>query len=472
MPFDTAAEFARPMHRRFVVVICYPSRQATLLPSLAVIAFVATLAVAGGAAFAAVPRDASETLSQLILSAQRTNRELLAARYAIDMGRARLVQAGLLPNPRVNVSIGSGYLLGNRDAYAMAVGVSQDFPMTGRILRQQDVARVDVALADAEIAEAERRLAGEVASGVYRMLIIERQINTTDALIAIDERLAKSTRNRYKAAEVSELDVNAVAIDVRRLAQERARLQTQHETQRIALNLALGRAPGSPLHLAEIPLAQESLDRIGESGTWLARRPDYAMAMLQVDRSTAEIALAKAKRWDDWSVGVGVQQDRQPVDGAPAQGNDRALNLTLTIPLSLNSRSRGLIAVAAANTDQQRARLVAQRLAIENQVASAYAAATGLGAVLSDYRKELLPVAERNVALAQKGYAQGLVTILEVVQAQRQLGDVQSSYLTTFDQYLQERVRLHVAVSDYPLLSQSGDTPREQNNGPREEPTQ
>jgi len=65
------------------------------------------------------------------------------------------------------------------------------------------------------------------------------------------------------------------------------------------------------------------------------------------------------------------------------------------------------------------------------------------------------PVAERNVGLAQKGYGQGLVTILEVVQAQRQQAELKAAALNTLDQYLQALVRLHTAVGDYRHLPDS-----------------
>ena len=421
---------------------------------------------------AAAKFSAGQTLTQMITSAQRDNKELLAARYAVDIGRAKLLQAGLLPNPRVTIGGASDFAFRDEGAYGAAVGVSQDFPMAGRILRQQDVARVDVALAQAEVADAERRIAGEVAGSVYRILIVGRQIETHDGLIAIDQRLGRATRSRFKSAEVSELDVNAVSLDLQRLTQERARLQAQHETLRIELNLTLGRAAASALNLAQIPLAAEPLAGAVDPDAALARRPDFTMAALQVDRARAEVALANAKRWDDWNIGVGIQQDRQAITGAPRQGNDRALTVTLTIPLALAGRSRGLIAAAAAATEERRARLDALKLAIENQIAAAHAATASLQALLSGYEKEVLPVAERNVALAQKGYGQGLVTILEVVQAQRQFGDLQGAYLATLDQYLQGRVRLHVALSDYPLLDLTDTTSPLHDDAVQQEATQ
>ena len=404
-----------------------------------------------------VAEDAPPTLAQLILSAQRDNKDLAAARRGIEVSDARLVQAGLLPNPRLNVSGASDFAFRGDGAYAVAMGISQDVSISGRIARQQDVGRVDVALTRAEVLDAERRLAGDVAADVYRILIADRRRENIDAAIEFDRRLARTTRIRYQAAEVSQLDVNVAALDLQRLLLDRARLQAQREALAIQLNLRLGRAPASVVDLSAIPLAVAPLPVSVDAPTALRGRPDFAVAALQVDRADAEVALARARRWDDWSIGVGVQQDRQVVDGAPHQRNDRALKVSVTVPLPLARRSRAEIATALAGVGERRARRDALQMEIESEIAAARAATAGPHAVITGYQKDVLPVAKSNATLAARGYAQGLVPLIDVAQAQRQLSDLQNAYLGSLDDYLQSVVRLHVAVGDYPLLDRTQD---------------
>lgn len=402
-------------------------------------------------AHAETPLGSALTLAQLIEVAERDNKDLQTARYAIDIGRARLLQSGALPNPRVNFTGASDFAFKSDGEYAASVGISQDFPIAGRILRQKDVARIDIELVRAEIADAERRLAGDVASSVYRVLVVDRQVRVRDDLTVIDERLAKAARSRFRAAEVSELDVNAISLDLQRLRQEQVQLQAERSRLLLTLNQLLGRPAGAPLTIREPLPAVDALPVLdAQQEKALGSRPDLRLAQLQIDRAQADIALAKAKRWEDWTVGVGVQQDRQSVDGAPSQSFDRALNLNLTIPLSLKNRTRGLIAEAEVSAEQAKARVEALKLDIANQVATAYAEASTLQHVYDSYQRELLPVTERNVALAQKGYGQGLISIVEVVQAQRQQGDLNTASLNALDQYLQAIARLRTAVGDYP----------------------
>lgn len=399
------------------------------------------------------------TLPQLIELARQENKDLQVARYAVEIGQARLVQAGRYTNPRLEVAGSDDFLFKNDGEYNGAIGLSQEFPIAGRILRQQDVARVDVALAEAEIKEAERCLAGEIAVNFYRFVTINHQIAVRDQLIDVDQKLVKITQDRLRAAEVSEVDVNTVQLDLQRLQQERARFLSQEQTLVATLNQQLGRPASSPLELdATIPQI-ESLSSVQlEQAKALELRPDLRMAMLEADRAGAEKALAQARRWEDWTVGLGVQQDRVAIDGAPQQGSDRALMLSLSIPLPLLNKNQGAIAEADATGRQARARIEALTLAIGTEVASPHAEASRLEKLLREFQDSLLPISERNVQLAQRGYGQGIVSILEVTQALRQQGDLNVAYNDTLDQYLGALARLHTAVGDYsaPVPAASG----------------
>lgn len=405
----------------------------------------ALLAGVGPAAHAA-----GLTLPQAINIAVQGNKDLQAARHAVEGAHARLLQAGLSPNPRLDMGAKNDLFFGNKGEYTASVGISQQFSVTGRIARQKDVAREDVALAQAEIRQAELRLAGDVAAGFYRVLALERQIEVRDHLIDIDQKLVAGTRNRFKVAEVSELDVNAAQLDLQRLTQDRALLLNQRLNQLAQLNQLLGRPAAQSLELDATLPDNVSLPSLPEQQQQaLERRPDLRFAVLNADRARADLTLARAQRWEDWTVGVGLEQGRRVIEGIPPQSSDRALGLSLSIPLPLRNKNQGRIAETAAVEAQADAHIEALKLSISNEVANAYAEAERLQQVMSEYRDNMLPVSERNVRLAQQGYEQGLVSIVEVVQAQRQQGDLNAAYLNTLDQYLQVWARLCLATGEY-----------------------
>ena len=390
------------------------------------------------------------TLQNAIDIAVQGNKDLQATRYAVEQARARLLQAGLPPNPRLDLSKRSDLIFRNEGEYTASIGISQQFPVAGRIDRQKDVARVDVALALAEIKQAELKLSSDAASAFYRVLALNRQIESRERLIEVDRKLVTGTRNRFKAAEVSELDVNAAQLDLQRLGQERALLQSQRTTQLAQLNQLLGRPAEQALELDDaLPSTDQLPSLADQQREALILRPDLRFALLNADRAKADRELARAQRWEDWTVGVGLEQSRQVIDGGPPQRASRAIGVNLSIPLPLVNRNQGRIAEATSAGDQAYSRIEALKLGIGNEVASVYAEAARLQQVIAQYQRNMLPLSERNVRLAQQGYNQGLVSIVEVVQAQRQQGELNGAYLNTLDQYLQALARLHTASGSY-----------------------
>ena len=393
---------------------------------------------------------AGVTLPQAINSAVQGNKDLQAARYNVEQARARLLQAGLTPNPRLDIAAKNDLLFGNGGEYVAGIGISQQFSVADRIGHQKNVARVDVALALAEIRQAELRLAGDVASKFYSLLALNRQIEARERLIDVDQKLLLGARNRFKVAEVSELDVNTAQLEVQRLTQERALLESQRTTQLARLNQLLGRPANEALELDDTLPDSETLPSLAAlQRQALSLRPELRFALLNADRAQANQALAHAQRWEDWTVGVWLEQGRQVITGAPPQGATRTLGLSLSIPLPLRNNNQGNIAEAEAAGAQAYARIEALKLSIGNEVASAYAETERLQLALSEYQRNMLTLSARSVRLAQQGYTQGLIPVGDVVLIQRQQGELNMSYLNTLDQYLQVLAKLHIATGDY-----------------------
>ena len=392
---------------------------------------------------------AAMTLPQAVDIAVQDNKDLQAVRYIVEQARARLLQAGLPPNPRLEFAARNDLIFRNEGEYVASIGLSQQFSVTNRIGHQKEVASVDVALALAEIRQAELKLAGEVTSRFYSLLALNRQIEARERLIAVDQKLLQGSRNRFKAAEVSELDVNTAQLDLQRLTQERALLLSQRVSQLAQLNQLLGRAATQALELDDTLPTRDALPSLADlQRQALALRPDLRFALLDADRAQANQALAHAQRLEDWTVGVGLEQGRQVIDGAPPQGTSRVLGLSLSIPLPLRNQNQGNIAEAAAVGAQANARVEAVKLSIGNEVASDYAETERLQHALSEYQRNMLALSTRNVRLAQQGYNQGLIPIGDVVLIQRQQGELNIAYLNTFDQYLLALARLHIAIGD------------------------
>jgi len=389
------------------------------------------------------------SLDQLIGIALQNNKALKAAKHNVDIAKARLMQAGQYPNPRLNLLNSDDSLLTNEGEYARSVGISQQFPVAGRIGNQENVAQVDIEIASAEIKDAERKLKGEVASVFYTLLIIDYRIEKISAFMIVNEKLIGVTRKRYQAAEASELDVNAAQLEYERLLQEKNLLENQRITQIAKLNELLGRNPSCSLAIEKkrpkvfaLPNLDEKIDLS------LKLRPDLQISQLTINRARADNELAEAQKWEDWTIGVGVERDKQVVTGAPPQKPDNKIALNLSIPLPLLNSNQGRIQETAALHSQALSKIEALKLAIQTEVKNAYSEVQGLKNILERSNNNSIVLSEKNALLAQHAYNNGQISFLEVVQAQRQQNDLQSLYLNTLDQYFQAFVKLQTAVGE------------------------
>jgi outer membrane protein, heavy metal efflux system len=394
------------------------------------------------------------TLEQAVQQSLSRNPELQAARYAMDVAYGRLQQAGLWPNPRLQFENESDKPYADNGEFSRNLGFSQDFPIAGRIKRQKDVARVDVALVLAEINDAERRLAGLVAGRFYAAVTIDRGIALRNELIDIEQSLVDVTRNRLKAGEVSELDVNTVTLELERLTAERDVLLGDQGVAAAELAVSLGLPVPYKLELDPTlpPIGPQLALPVLESRAF-ATRPDLRIRTLETDRARAEQALARASAWEDWTIGLGVQQDRIGFDGAPRQSTDNAVLLSVSIPLPLFNRNQGDIAAARGAERQATQGVDALRLVIANEVAATYHQLDRLATTLAAQQQRMLPLSQRNTELARDAYGQGQISIIEVVQVERLRNELRANYLDIYGSYLQNRARLDMATDAWSELA-------------------
>lgn len=388
------------------------------------------------------------TLDDVMHEALARNHDLAAARAQVDAARGRLQQAGLWPNPRLEFSGDTDRPFANEGEYARSIGISQQFPITARLARAQDVARVDVARALAEVNEAERKLLGDIAMSFYEIVALDQKIELRKRLISIVEALVTVSADRQKAGEVSELDVNTAMLELERLHQEHILLSGERAVTLKTLAGLVGFAPeSSPAIDATLPpiAAPPPLAQLTDQA--LTRRPDLRLLALAADRAQAEQVLAQAAAWEDWSVSLGVQQDRLRVTGAPAQSADGALMLSLSVPLPLFNRNQGSRAAAVADALTAREQFAALQLRIENEVAGRHEQVTQLLTALNAYRERTLPLSRRNTDLARDVYRQGQLSIVDVVLAERQENDLNTGYADTLAQYLRALAELNSAAA-------------------------
>jgi len=393
------------------------------------------------------------TLDDAIDTALASNRDLLAASRSVDALGGQLLQAGLPPNPEVEIPVRSTTLVPGQDERSLGFTFSQEFPVTRRLRLAQDVSRADIAIARAGIRERERQLIGDVTEAVVDLLLLDREITSRNDARQVARDLEEALRRQFRAAEASEADVNQASITAQQIDREVERLEAARARGRRSLALLLGSSPeDAPEVSGDLDAILDRLWNQAESDDDPADRPDVRQAALEVDRANAEGRLARAESWADWKVAVGWESERQVFEPPIGVKRDNVFEVTLTIPLPFRNRNQGRIAEQTAIGGKAALASEALKERAVSEVATERDRAGRFLDVARSLRETALPLADRNIELLREGHAQGLVAVSQLVQAQEQRLDVQTSYLEAYREYAEALVAAATAAGSSPYL--------------------
>jgi outer membrane protein, heavy metal efflux system len=408
---------------------------------------VAAVALTGASAFA----QESLTQAAAVQAALANNRELAVTRARVEEAKARLQQAGLWPNPELELDGRFDSAFSTEGQHGFAATLNQPFSVSGRIGAQKGVARVDIERTFAEVADLERRVVGEVRRSFTEYLAIDEQIGLQKFLIGLNEELLKATNAALERGQVSEKDVNAIQIALQQARQRQKVLETQRRSRLLELNRLMGQpaeqqfVTAGELHLQVLAdMSAFTLDKA------LARRPDFAVAQFDVVLARSEQRLVRAERFEDWRIGAGYEREQSVVEGAPPQSVDQFIGLKLSIPLPLFDRKQGRIRETVALEDRAQKTVEALKLQIGQELADAQQRVKTLAPLLESYTPEILKRAEDNIKLVENGYRQGQVSIVEVIQSRQQFAELKSSYIDTLRDYELARIDLEIASGMFP----------------------
>lgn len=394
-------------------------------------------------------------ITALISQILENNRDLASIRWVIKEAEGRLKQSGLWPNPELELARTSDRNYNNEGEYAASVGFVQKFPISGRLSKAKEVARVDVALALAEVREQERSVIRDALKVVFELCVAEKQLSYNLQSEKTLQDLIKISEQRLKQAEISKADLNLERIELQKIRLSSANLKVEKLTALASMSALLGGAPAKTVSFtctsSSYP-AQNLLLLPSEQAIVL--RPDYQIARLERDRASAELKLAKAQTYEDWSIGFGYERDVSNFDFAGVERQrDEFLGFRLSIPLPIWNQNEGRIDETRASRSKAETQVEAVNVRIIKEIDSARAKVVGLSSVVKQYENESLNLAEQNVRLLNQSYRDGLLPISAVIQGQQQLVDVRQSYANTLRDYLLAVVELEFNLATNPLLN-------------------
>lgn len=399
-------------------------------------------------AFSCSGFSAELSLDSAIRRALTNNRELAAAALGPEAARGRVEQAGLRPNPSFDAGAEDDLLTGNRGVRKFDLGFSQAIPLGGRLREAQAVARVGIGSAVADLDNRRRTIAGEITKVFVDVLVFDRHIALREQIIEANRRLVELSRGRAQVGEVSAVEVNAAALELAKLDQERAAFIADRLNRLQDLKLLLGASPGEVLEPSGdldtvITHLAETSD--GAPSTW--NRADLRAATLVIERLDAEQRLARAEVKGDVIVG-GTYSFERGRDGDA----DNLVGARVSIPLPIRNKNQGRMRELRAERTRAQREVEALQLTIDAEVAAARQRSAQLQKILESYGTAVVPLgekAERDLAAA---YQQGQVPLFQVIQSQQQRLALATGALQIRAAYAEALADLQTATGRNPRL--------------------
>lgn len=367
------------------------------------------------------------------------NPDLKAARLRIEEARARLRQSGLLPNPQV--STGFGHDPAFREVEG-GVGFSQTFPVTARLRLEKEVSAAEVAVAEAEVGNVERRLIGDARLAAVQYLALQRQKQLRTQQLGLARELATYIDGIAKRGEGSPLDAAQARLEAKQLEVEIRQFDTASQQLIGRLKPLIGLAPEDALSLSGTfggavlpPMAK--LD--------LKDRSDYEAAQMAVIVAGREVKLEKARKWEDITAGLfaGFSREEDAPEGLVAE---QQIGVQISIPLPFWNKNEGAIEERRVREKRLELSVVALANRIRNEVQTAYLTMDTQASLAREIADGLLPGAEQQVADTATAYRDGLVDLQPVLRARDQQLKIKAAHLDAVRDYHLARVRYETAL--------------------------
>jgi cobalt-zinc-cadmium efflux system outer membrane protein len=414
----------------------------------AVLAVAPALALAQSPPLASLAPARSLTLREAESLAAERNREVVAARRAIDQARADTIAAGAPPNPVL--TLGTGMInpqqgLG-RAAIPGGARIEQLLERGNkRELRIETARRLEDAFgASLDDTLRQQRLA--VASAYYDLKLAQDRVAIARELAELTARTLGATEIRLKAGDVAASDVARIRVDTLRAENDaRAALAAVTDAQVVLAYLVAIDADTTALRAVdEWPPVEDEFAEATEVA--IARRPDVRSARARMEAAKVQRDLARALRTRDVTVGAGV--DRYPPADTNTLGVGTSVGVSVSVPLFLRYNFEGEIARAEANLLAAEEDLTRIEAAARADAARAIAALRSAADRRRRYEGTLLTEARRAADFAELAYQKGASGVLDLLDARRTLRAVQVSGAETRTEYAKALSAWRATVGD------------------------
>ncbi len=415
-----------------------------------------------------------ETTTELVELALANNPDLHAAAARVIEAEANLRRAGGVRLPQVGYGASAStqqvsFVLPNigrqqitSTTYGYNFNISWQADLFGRLKRTQQSAWAGLLAEEA----AREAVVHSVVAGVVRARVLVATaawaLDITRQITSSWESTTQTVERRYRAGIAGAIELHLARENLASARASEAVIEGQLEQARMALDVLVGRRPGSAEMLPNTMPQLPSLDPVplGLPAALLDRRPDLRQAELQLSSATYGVGAAVANLYPDLSLtgSAGASADKLN-DLTISDGLVYNAIANLVGPLFTGGQRRADVDAAKARAEQATAMYAGAVLNALREVEDAL--------VFGDYTVESFNLTTNRVAearaadrLAKQRYQRGVETLLTVLETERRLRLAEQAIIVNTADVWNARINLFLALggawgTDLPVLEES-----------------
>lgn len=435
--------------------------QAQTAPSAMAAATTATATATAAAA------PAGLRFSDYLNAVEQHSPLLRSEEQGVESARAGIGIAGIRPDPSLTLGASREQVrTGQPRPTTRNYEISMELETGGKRAARIQSARSQVRLSEAGLEGVRSQLFSDAAQDYTQAcrdsLALERKQQTLKALGDV----VQANELRRKAGDIGGVEWLQSRVERDRFQAEVVQARAEAQTARLALSVPLGRRlsevfASDTLQCGFMQLAEDSglEDADALVAQALQSRAEVRIAQAALEHARDNAGLARANRWVNPTLAVGMAAVPSTAAGTDAQGNpfdgggrSRTLSVSVSVPLPLSRLDRGdLVQAEAAVTQAMLALQQAQNRA-EADVRGARFRLTAARENVQRYRDGVLRDAQRVLEGIRLSYRHGEASLLELLSAQRSADDAYLGSLEAETELAKATVELQLSVGRRPVL--------------------
>jgi outer membrane protein TolC len=363
--------------------------------------------------------------------------ELRARVEEVARSRAELIQAGLLPNPVLSLSLGFP-IAGADGGTTIGASLVQNLASVFSIEKRKDAATQDLQRAILQLSDHAIDAAASARTLHAHIVFADQAAAFAQESSDLLGRSLELTQRRVDAGEASRLDLNRVRVLHLQAEVEASQLRAESEAARRELLVLMG-SPDADATFGVEPAAADTSQLPPEAEVIRIaqeNRLDVAAAQAAANAAAQRAGIAAKSRFD-LEAGADYERDED--------GRD-TLGPAIDIPIPIFDTGDAKIAIARAEARAAAHAAEQARQAAIGQARVAWVRARADAAAAARFATDIVELADDNLGLAQQAYDAGEEDLTVLLETQRSRIAAKLELLRLRERAVRSRIELARAV--------------------------